>query len=337
MESTNISQSTIDSDLLHQLSNYSAGLVNNTEMQRFAIQDLSALVTCILGLPGNLFVFVVYVLTMKSYTRVYMFALAIADSAVCVSGIVLSVGYIDVVTTFIFREIISVFTTFAVLLLTFVSIERFLAISRPHKFNLQPLRANKSLGCITLATGIFETLSVIFAFTGNIRLLAILVVAMLLSCFTIMFTCYSLIAVSLLQKARASRIKTGVINRTDSSPQPGTSRQIQATTSKGVTPKLHLSETTSVAVTDTNKATADQAKYIRGVFLLFVITVVFVCSWFPQWLSDAGVSIQPHIRRLFLVNSVVNPYIYGFASPVFRADVRNFFRQVQNWLTSSYH
>ena len=153
-----------------------------------------------------------------------------------------------------------------------------------------------------------------------------------------MVTCYTLIAVSLLQKVRASRVKIGVINRTGSSPQPGFSRTHHATTSTGVIPKLHLSETTSVAVTDTNKPTAAQAKNVRGVFLLFVITVVFLGSWLPARLSDAGVSnIPPHIRRLFLLNSVVNPYIYGFASPMIREDVRDFFRKVRNWLTACCH
>ena len=154
--------------------------------------------------------------------------------------------------------------------------------------------------------------------------------------FTVMVTCYTLIAVSLLLKARASRVKIGVINRTYPSPQPGTARQNQTTTSTGVSQNMHLSEAQPVAVTDTNRATAVQTKNIRGVRLLFQITVVFVCSWLPQWLSNAGVSIPLHIRRLFLVNSVVNPYIYGFASPMFREDVRNFFRQIRNWLTACY-
>ena len=292
---------------------------------------------CILGLPGNLFVFAVYVVKTTSSTRVYMFALAIADTAVCVSSIVLAMGYTDIVTVVILNETINVTTVFAVFLLTFVSIERFLAIRRPHTFSLLPLRAKKSLGFITLSTGIFEILVWIFAFTGNIGVVDIIAAAVLLSCFTVMVTCYTLIAVSLMQKARASRVKTRVINRTDSSPQPGTSRKDHATTSTGVISNLHISVTTSVAVTDTNKATAAQANNYRGVLLLFVITVVFLGSWLPLWLSNAGVSIPPHIRRLFLVNAVANPYIYGFASPMFREDVRNFFRQVNNWLTACCH
>ena len=337
MESTNISHWTIDAELPHQLSNYSADLVNNTDTQRFAIRHFSVLIMCILGLPGNLFIFAVYVVKMTSSTRVYMFALAIADSAVCVSGIVLSVGYTDTATNFIFIEIIDVSTAFSVLLLTFVSIERFLAIIRPHTFSLHPLRAKKSLGFITLVTCIFETLLRIVAFTGNIHVFAILVVAMILSCSSVMVTCYTLIAVSLLQRARASRVKIGVINRTYSSPQPGTSKQHQATTSTGVSPNLHLGETTSVAVTKANKATAVQAKSYRGVLLLFLITMVFICSLLPECLSNAGVSIPTYIRQLILVNSIANPYIYGFASPMFMEDVRYFFRQIRNWLTACCH
>ena len=332
MESTNISHWTIDSDLLHQLSNYSAGLVNNTETQRFVMPEWSSLIMCILGLPGNLFVFSVYVVKMTSSTRVYMFALAIADSAVCVTGSVLSVGYTDIVTTYVLIETINVSTLFSVFLLTSVSLERCLAIRRPYTFSLHPLRAKKYLGCITLATGIFETLVLILDFIGHRAGFDVLVVVVLLSCFTVIVTCYTLIAVSLLQKAKASRVKTGVINRTYPSPQPGTSIQDQATTAIGVTPNLHLSETTSVAVTDTNKATVAEAKNVRGVLLLFVITVVFLISYLPLWLSKAGVSIPPQIMRLFLLSSVVNPYIYGFASPMFRKDVRDFFQKIRDWL-----
>ena len=335
MESTNISHWTIDSELPHQLSNYSADLVNNTETQHVA---MPALLMCTLGLPGNLFVFAVYVVKMTSSTRVYMFALAIADSAVCVSAIVLSVGFTDIVTNFIFIGTVNVFTTFSMFILTFVSIERFIAIRRPHTFSLNPVRAKKSLGYITLATGIFEILIRIIGFTGNRCVVDILYAVVLLTCSTVMVTCYTLIVVSLLQKARASMVKIGAINRTDSSPEPGVSRTNHATTSTGVNTNVHLSKTTSVAVTDTNKATAAQAKIVRGVLLLFVITVVFLGSWLPAWLSDAGVSnIPSHFYRMFLLNSVVNPYIYSCASPMFREDGRDFFRQVRNWLTTYCH
>ena len=213
--------------------------------------------------------------------------------------------------------------------LIFVSIERFLATRRPYAFSLHPLRAKKSLGCITLATCIIETLLRILDFTGNGAIVDILGEAMLLSCFTVMVTCYTLIAVTLLQKARASRVKIGIIDRTYPSPQPSRRNQVMTSTQN-----VHLSETTSVAVTDTNNVTAAQTKNVRSVRLLFVITVVFVCSWLPLWLSNAGVSIPSPFSRLFIVNSVVNPYIYGFASPMFREDVRDFFRQGRNWLTA---
>ena len=322
MEATKVSHWTIDSEILHKLSNYSVDLKNNTDTQDVVIPTL---ILCTLGLPGNLFILAVYVVKMTNSTRVYMFALAIADSAVCVSGIALSIAFTDMVTNFIFIGTINVFTTFSILILTCVSIERFIAIRRPHSFSLLPMRAKKSLGYITLVTCIIETLLRILDLTGNGGVAIILGQAVLMSCFTVIVMCYTLIAVLLLQKARGSRVKIAVINRTYPSSQPGTSRQNQATTS------------TSVAVPDTNKATAAKAKNVRGVRLLFLITVVFVCSWLPLWLSNAGVPIPLPFRRLFLVNSCVNPYIYGFASPMFREDGRYFLRQVRNWLTACCH
>ena len=63
-------------------------------IREMAPYDIFLLVICSLGLPGNLLVIAVYILNMKTSTRVYMFALAIADLVVCVCGAVISVDAI---------------------------------------------------------------------------------------------------------------------------------------------------------------------------------------------------------------------------------------------------
>ena len=63
-------------------------------IREMAPQDIFLLVMCSLGLPGNLLVIAVYIRNMKTSTRVYMFALAIADSAVCVCGVLMTVNII---------------------------------------------------------------------------------------------------------------------------------------------------------------------------------------------------------------------------------------------------
>ena len=63
--------------------------------------------------------------------------------------------------------------------------------------------------------------------------------------------------------------------------------------------------------------------------ILFIITVVFIACWLPFWLHNMGVPIASKFRPLFVVNSVVNPFLYGMASAMFREDVKQFYRQTR--------
>ena len=63
------------------------------------------------------------------------------------------------------------------------------------------------------------------------------------------------------------------------------------------------------SVVPTNKPTAMQSTAHKNVLLLFVITVVFAACWLPFWLYGLGVHVSRDLFRLFVVNSVVNPFI----------------------------
>ena len=99
------------------------------------VPSVAICMVCLLGLPGNFFVLTVYLRTMTSSTRVYMFALAVDGSAVCVCGIVLTRVLIDFITVQVITCTIDVAISFSVYLLVFVSIERLLAVRRPHTFS----------------------------------------------------------------------------------------------------------------------------------------------------------------------------------------------------------
>ena len=66
-------------------------------------------------------------------------------------------------------------------------------------------------------------------------------------------------------------------------------------------------------------------------------TVVFIACWLPFLLHSMGVPIVLHLDRLFVVNSVINPFIYSVASAMFREDVRQFSRQTRDKLSACYH
>ncbi|KAI0214235.1 hypothetical protein LSAT2_000668, partial [Lamellibrachia satsuma] len=72
---------------------------------------------------------------MTTSTRVYMFALAVADSTICV-GIVLGAALIGSVTAKAILCVINTSIVYSVLLLVFVSVERLIAVRRPYSFTV---------------------------------------------------------------------------------------------------------------------------------------------------------------------------------------------------------
>ncbi|KAI0207359.1 hypothetical protein LSAT2_007987 [Lamellibrachia satsuma] len=79
----------------------------------------------------------------------------------------------------------------------------------------------------------------------------------------------------------------------------------------------------------TNKTVTKQTKTSANVALLFIITIIFVFCWLPALLDNLEVPIPEGIQRLFIVNSVVNPFIYSIVSDKFRDDVRQFYDQAR--------
>ena len=112
---------------------------------------------CLLGLPGNVLVMTVYVRKMTTSTRLYMFALAVADSAVCVGGIVLGTALTGSVTTKAIIYVINMSVLYSMLLLVSVSIERLIAVRRPHSFTVNTERARKTLIIIVVAGVVLNT------------------------------------------------------------------------------------------------------------------------------------------------------------------------------------
>ena len=80
----------------------------------------------LVGLPGNLIVIGIYARNMATSTRVCMFALAVADTVVCICAIcvkVLSTTYgVIVYLTYMWMQTVAI--AFSILLLAFVSAER---------------------------------------------------------------------------------------------------------------------------------------------------------------------------------------------------------------------
>ena len=406
MESGNTSSVTNGSSLLQNVLNatFDSGKSTNTK----DVFIIVVLLLCVLGLPGNLLVVAVYARKMTTSTRVYMFALAVADSAVCVCGIVL----IAMQTGWVKREailyVINLSMLFSSFLLVFVSIERLMAVRRPHSFNVNARRAKKTLIIIAVTAVVGTSVYNVTKLCKCDQFRRIYSSCVPLVCISIMTTCYILMAVTLLVRARASRNQIAVLHGTSEHEsgfsEPGSSRIVTKTEScqpnagssnmrtkmqknepgenaicvvnpgsSNVTMKVNVIKAvedvarpiglghsdvfakvgdtsvmqssrkiipgagTSAPLTITNKTVAKHTKTNANVALLFIITIIFVFFWLPASLDNLATAIPEGMQRLFVANSVVNPFIYGVASAIFREDVRQFYRQTRVKLSACCH
>ena len=328
----------------------------------------------VLGLPGNVLVMTVYVRKMTTSTRLYMFALAVADSAVCVGGIVLGARLTGSVTKKAIVYVINMSIVYSILLV-FVSIERLIAVRRPHSFTVNAERAKKALIIIAVAAVVFNTVHRWTRLMHYEQFNRVYELCFLVVCILTITTCYILIAATLLGRARASRNQITVLPGSSeprsshmfptveslmNQPIAGASnittevkvtRPIECivpgpsdvTTKFEETSRVQSSRTTipgavtSARLATPNKTVAKERKTSANVALLFIITFVFVVCWIPSSLDSMDFSIPMEVQLLFILNSVVNPFIYGVASAMFREDAREFYRQTRVKLSACYN
>ena len=311
----------------HELN--SSDEVNTTN--NVSIEYVGNFLMCVLGLPGNLLVITVYAWKMTTSTRVYMFALAVDDLTVCICGIVLTtvkLEYISLGTT-LYGLCASV--TFSIFLLAFVSIERLLAVRRPHTFSLNPIRAKRALVIIAVVAAVIAMVVIVGQIKHSRLLFRIIPAVVISATVVVMIVCYTLMAITMLMNIRTAHRTVGIANST---PVPGLSKvPTVAYISNGkATADVILNKNSPVS--GSRKTTANQVKTYKGVSALFLTTVVFIACWVPHWLSDIGLDVPADGRRIFVLNSVVNPFLYSVVSPMFRDDVRQFYRKVRTRLAS---
>ena len=364
METLNTSTLTNYSSFLQNVSNDSSDWTENNTTEKDDFLNVVFFVACLLGVPGNLLVIVVYVGNMATSTRVYMFALAVADSAVCVCVIIITTNTMDMITMIVVKFAINISVTFSMFLLVFVSIERLIAVRRPHLFNTKAQRGKTALICIALATAIFAAVATVATLRQYEQFSRVFVLCTLCTCLLTMMTCYVVLAATLLKKTRTrSKYHAGVKNRsippettymTNSlngivtsadenvvrPPEPGpsdVSTDLETVSHEQNGPFTISGAMRSEPVFVANRTLAIQAKTYQNVTLLFIVTVVFISCWLPQWISGIGISVPQEVKRVFILNSVLNPFIYGVVSAMFREDVQLFCSQTRTKLSVCNH
>ena len=242
-----------------------------------------------------------------------MFALAVADSAICVCAIILTQTPPRTFVKYVSLYVFDVAVISSMLLLVFVAIERLTAILRPHSFNMTPRRGWKALLIIAAGSVVYVAWQKVMRdlqFRMSIRS-GFKVGTVIVSVLTITI-CYTLIAVALFARARSACKRVCAINLTAlpqlRSPQSRKAGAVvchQNPTASTSTDNVHTirpfqrtehlhspgssSVPTSASVVPTNKPTATQPAAYKNVSLLFVITVVFIACWLPFWLHSIGV------------------------------------------------
>ena len=279
-----------------------------------------------------------------------MFSLAVADTAVCVGAIILSTGLARYGTTrFITLLVLDISINFSMFLLTCVSIERLMAVTRPHTFNMEAQRAKKVLLFLNLPAVACTVINVLVQIPKN-RLYKIIFQSTVIGGEVLIMTgCYVVVAIKLFGRRRTSKyqlevrrrdctsessvatVSTNVtemsVNETDSSNEAPGSRDTSF--------ELDSSSASQTHHVKSEKDKRDDSKIYKNVTLLFIITVIFIVTWLPQWLKNYGVPVPELARRMFVINSVVNPFIYGVVSAMFREDVRAFYRQTRKKMSCS--
>ena len=211
-----------DSSFTQYSWNNSADVSRNNTKQ--PVQYLSPVFfECVFGLPGNLFVLVIYLRRMTTSIKVYLFALAVADSIVCTSGIVLSSPLANPMTRFIALKIMNAALIFSLYLLVFISVERVFAVRRPHSFSMRAQRTKHALLILALPASVYITVLYMIPKQYSVYLDILQNCILVLSLCT-MTICYSIMAVTLLKRARTSGNRVHVQSEVVQSKPESTSR-----------------------------------------------------------------------------------------------------------------
>ena len=325
-----VSSHIFNESVQRQVSNDSTIDHVNDHIIRVPIENLAVSLVCVLGIPGNALVIAVYSWNMATSTRVYMLALAIADLQVCLIGIFLTTVKFTIISLEITVFFVHASVVFSAFLLSFVSMERLLAMRRPHSFSLSPRRAKVALVVIAVMAALCSMVLTVGRVNSYDLLIHVFTPFVTMTSVVVMIGSYSIMAMTMLTRAAHRNVVGARVT-----PLPGPSTDPKPTLElTNVAPQSAHTSHKIYPQTVGKATTAKQAKAYKSVSLLFIISIVFLACWVPQWLSDVGIHVKSYLRGMFVLNSVVNPFIYSAVSAMFHHDVRQFCRHTRVKLSS---
>ena len=269
---------------------------------------------------------VVYFRRMKTSTSAYMFALGIADTSICLNCILVITMHVGEIKQLIVIYVFNTSVMFSTCLLAFLATERCMAVARPRKFSLSTRKAKMVLvifGATAMCCAAIASATRYFGFN---RTYVILITSLANVCLLVLITSYSVVAVILLKRMKAARRQVDVVAMTRSSADAVAATELNVLSTRIRTFNNGVAPSTAKVMNSVNAQ--------RSTLVLFVVIAVFVLCWLPFFLRQYGLVVYIELKRLFTINSVVNPFIYSFLSPMFRNDVRQFYREARARLTS---
>ena len=335
---------------------------DNTDIPTKTIDycNVSLSVACIIGCPSNLLVIAIYMRNLSSSAKLYMFTLAVADLAVCFSGVVFYTGWTEVGATDVLICVINLSVTLSMFILAFASIERFTSIWRPHSFKIKTQQVKTSLIIITVAAVVFTIITTVARLKRYKLFNQIFQISTLLVCLIVMTTYYIMSAVIVLHRPRAARkvvaFQSGArssqktpptASRTvdtigDGSREPGHCTSVEASPSIETVcfpPNQEPADFAlqSAPVQMAEKQDARRAACFTCVPLMCIVAIVFHACLLPHWLTVIGFEMSPYLKELFILNAVIKSFIYGVASAMFREDVQRVYRYTRARLSACYY
>ena len=359
-------------------------------------------IICI-GLPGNVLVIIIYMYRLTSSTRIYMFAVAIADMTVLLAFIVRGVFNLilvnnkSVLICIMARFPLSVMSLalgYTCCILSYVAVERCLAVVRSNTFRLEAKRAKRFCGVAVGHTFLQNGVIIIYSWTDNNKSgwLRFLVVILFSIPTIAIVVSYSVMIVFLKKRTNkvdinSSHIRSDNRNMNDviMNQESPTERRmkknehmtepvptIEITTyddpvnmvnistervKRGLPPPMPNerahSSCSSIPNIDNrqndlpqrnntlaiNVGSAQEIKDVqklkkrtsfdRVTYMLVLVTASFLLLWIPACVSTLGLTLPDYLRNSYLINSVINPFIYSFMSTEFRQYVKELRRKIQ--------
>ena len=297
----------------------------------------------LVGLLGNALVIAVHVNRLNTSTKIYMFSLAVADAFECAVGMVTGAWMfaLGVVIRTAIVYIVHVAVVFSMTMLSFVALERCMAVLRPHHFSLNTRRASIAVTVIAIFAVVYAAAAVLAKTPPFHPLYVPLRVALTGTVLVVIFVSYNTVGILLLFRAhhrkRAVRVALTLSTNVNSTTNSGA-----GTSNKTVTPKCTNApqqKTQSDAGASRGKKTvtpkstnAPEHKSQSRMFLLFVVTVMCIACWLPFWLYTLGVPMPHQLSQVYVLHPFVNPMIYISMSSMFRELVREFYHNTRNKL-----